>query len=157
MKYANYFPETRSQIVIGTIYNHFHIGYKAVRCTGNEKTVTRGVAECTQKRIYIRMLKKQLDHSGTEIEIFQYENVIPVWLFASITNRHVHDGMTILDKPQVCLPREESPLPAPPYQSCQMKMKYVFMSFIKINYVCQGLNKYGTFSMHFVSYQLRFR
>ena len=31
IKYANYFPETRSQIVIGTIYYHFHIGYKAVR------------------------------------------------------------------------------------------------------------------------------
>ena len=31
MKYANYFPETRSQIFIGTIYYHFHIGCKAVR------------------------------------------------------------------------------------------------------------------------------
>ena len=31
MKYANYIPETRSQIVLGTIYYHFHIGYKSVR------------------------------------------------------------------------------------------------------------------------------
>ena len=31
MKYANYFPETRSQIVVGTINYHFHVGYKAVR------------------------------------------------------------------------------------------------------------------------------
>ena len=38
-----------------------------------------------QKRIYVRMLKKQFDHSGTEIEIFQDENFIPMWFLVSIT------------------------------------------------------------------------
>ena len=97
MKYANYFPETCSQIVIGTIYYHFHIGYKAVRYQETKRQYPyRNVAECTQKRIYVHMLNKQLHHSGTEIEILQDESFIPVLLFASITRSSAVDTSTMV-------------------------------------------------------------
>ena len=53
-----------------------------------------------QKRFDVRMLKKkQFDHSGTEIEIFQDENFIPIWFLASITRSSLADTWYMLDKP----------------------------------------------------------
>ena len=60
-----------------------------------------------QKRIDVRVLKKQFDHSGTEIEIFQDENFIPIWFLASITRSSLADTLYMLDKPLsmgICIP-----------------------------------------------------
>ena len=113
-----------------------------------------------QKRIYVRMLKKQFDHSGTEIEIFQDENFVPMWFFASITSqviisRHIHDGMTMLDKPQVWVSVFMSStrrIPTTCAISVLLDENERYFYFIWVNYVCQGLNKYEKISIHIVSH-----
>ena len=116
-----------------------------------------------QKRIYVRMLKKQFDHSGTEIEIFQDENLInfvPMWFLASITSqviisRHTHDGMTMLDKPQVWVNVFMSStrrIPTTCAISVLLDENELYFYFIWVNSVCQGLNKYEKISIHIVSH-----
>ena len=108
MKYANYFPNCYRDYLLP--FSHW---IQSCQIPGNEKTVT------TQRRSWMYTKTHLCTHVKKAIWSFWYWDWnIPRWKFHTrvafckhhqvISSRHVHDGMTILDKPQVwiikCIP-----------------------------------------------------
>ena len=72
-----------------------------------------------------------------------------------IISRHIHDGMTMLDKPQVWVNVFLSAtrrIPTTCAISVLLDENELYFYFIRVNSVCQGLNKYEKNSIHIVSH-----